>query len=411
MMRIPVKNIIWNSRCSFSTTKNLSFYSSEHIELQNNLDKIIKKDIIPFVDEWEEKGIFPAKKLFKTLGSAGFLGIDKPTEYGGLGLDYSYQVAFLEQLGTVPCGGVPMAIGVQCDMSTPALIKYGTDTLKAEFLQPTITGDKVACVGISEPGAGSDVAQIKTTAIQKGGDYIINGSKMWITNGMQSDWICLLANTSKDKNVYKSKSLICVPMDLPGIQRTMIHKIGNYSSDTAQIFFEDVRVPKTNIIGEEGMGFIYQMEQFQIERLAGIAFCLKGMEIAINETIKYTRDRHVFGQPLLNNQVIHFRLAELQTEVELLRSLLYRAAELYMKDEDVTLLASMGKLKAGRLVRQVADSCLQYWGGMGYTKENLISRMFRDTRLMSIAGGADEVMLGIICKFMGTLPKISHSRK
>nr|CAB3219673.1 probable acyl-CoA dehydrogenase 6 [Phallusia mammillata] len=303
-----------------------------------------------------------------------------------------------------------MAIGVQTDMATPALARFGSHELKEQFLQPSISGDMVACLGVSETGAGSDVASIQTTAKSDGDDLIINGGKMWTTNGMQADWMCCLAIT-EDGPSHSNKSLICVPMDTPGVVRSKkIEKIGMNCSDTAQIFFEDVRVPKSFVIGEMGKGFTYQMLQFQEERLFGAAGTVKPLEIAIGATIEYTRERKIFGKSILDNQVVHFRLAELQTEIEALRSLLYRATGLYIKGHDVTNLASMCKLKAGRLGREVCDACLQYWGGMGYTKETIISRYFRDFRLLSIGGGADEVMLSIISKYMGTLPRI-HPKK
>jgi citronellyl-CoA dehydrogenase len=382
-------------------------FTQEHLELQRTVRKFIEQEINPHVDEWEDAEIFPAHEVFKKMGELGLLGITKPTEYGGLGLDYTYAFAFAEALGHCTCAGIPMAIGVQTDMATPALARYGSDALKKEFLAPAIAGEMVAAIGVSEPGAGSDVAGLKTTARKDGDDYIINGTKMWITNGMQADWICLLANTS-DGKPHMNKSLIVVPMNAKGVNRAKkIKKIGMNSSDTAQIFFDNVRVPQRNRIGQEGMGFMMQMQQFQEERMFGAASGLIGMDRMIQQTIEYTRQRQTFGQPIIDNQTVHFRLAELQTEVELLRSLVYRTCEMYVKNKDdmeVLKLASMCKLKAGRLLREVSDSCLQYWGGMGFTWENPIARSYRDSRLVSIGGGADEIMLGIICKMMGTLP-------
>ncbi|MBM3567352.1 MAG: acyl-CoA dehydrogenase [Alphaproteobacteria bacterium] len=377
----------------------------EHEEIKRTTRKIIQQDINPYVDQWEADGIFPAHEVFKKLGRAGLLGIHKPVEYGGMGLDYSYNIAMVEELGHVDCGGVPMAIGVQTDMATPALARFGSDELRKEFLAPAIAGDMVASIGVSEVGAGSDVASIKTTARKDGGDYVINGGKMWNTNGIQADWMCLLANTGEGA-VHKNKSLIILPLKgAKGVTvARKLDKLGMRSSDTAQFFFEDVRVPQRYRIGLEGMGFVYQMQQFQEERLWAVARSPVGLERTIRETIDYTAQRIAFGKPILHNQVVHFRLAELMTEVELLRSLLWRAVERYIGGEDVTMLASMGKLKAGRLSREVVDACLQYWGGMGYMSETRISRAFRDTRLGSIGGGADEIMLGIICKYMGTLP-------
>jgi citronellyl-CoA dehydrogenase len=379
-------------------------FTQEHEGIRRNVKKFIEAEINPHVDEWEEAGIFPAHDLFKKMGDQGYLGINKPAKYGGMGLDYSYQLVFLEALGHIRCGGVPMAIGVQTDMATPALARFGSEELCKEFLVPSITGDYVACLGVSEVGAGSDVASVKTTARKDGGDYVINGGKMWTTSGTQADWMCLLANTS-DGPVHKNKSLICLPMKTKGVQiARKLDKLGMRSSDTAQIFLEDVRVPQRYLIGKEGEGFTYQMLQFQEERLYAAAAGLVAKERMIEDTIAYAGQRKAFGQAILDNQVVHFRLAELKTEVEMLRALTYRAAELMLRGEDVTMLASMAKLKSGRLSREISDACLQYWGGMGFMNETSISRSYRDTRLGSIGGGADEIMLSIICKHMGILP-------
>jgi len=379
-------------------------YTEQHKELMRSVTKFCQSEINPHIEEWEAAGAFPAHELFKKMGQQGFLGINKPVEFGGLGLDYTYELAFCEAIGSIRGGSIGMAIGVQTDMATPALAKHGSDELRAEFLAPSISGDYVACLGVSEVGAGSDVASLKTTARKDGDDYVINGGKMWTTNGSQADWMCLLANTS-DGQVHRNKSLICVPMKTRGVEvARKLDKMGMRASDTAQIFFDEVRVPQRYRIGEEGKGFIYQMEQFQIERLWGAAGGLVAMETAINDTIDYTRGRMVFGKPLLDNQIIHFKMAELQAKVEALRSLCYRAAQNYIDGEDVTMLASMAKLIGGRLVREVSDSCLQYWGGMGFMNESDITRMYRDSRLTSIGGGADEVMLQIISKYMGILP-------
>ena len=378
--------------------------NKEHLAIRETVSTFIDKEINPHTDQWETEGIFPAHDLFKKMGDLGLLGISKPTEFGGMGLDYSYQVVFAEELGLISSGGVSMAIGVQTDMATPALAKYGNDQLRQDFLAPAISGDMVCSIAVSEPTAGSDVSAIKTSAIKNGDDYIINGTKMWITNSTQADFICLLANTS-DSSPHSNKSLIVVPMDLPGITLSeRFNKLGMRSSDTAQIFFDDVRVPQRYLIGEEGNGFRYQMEQFQEERIFGAAGALKMLDQVIKDTVEYTSQRKAFGKSILDNQVVHFRLAELQTEVELLRALVYSATEEYINGQDVTMKASMMKLKAGRLGREVTDSCLQYWGGMGYMWDNPVSRAFRDSRLTSIGGGADEVMLGIISKYMGILP-------
>jgi citronellyl-CoA dehydrogenase len=381
-------------------------FTHEHREIQKTLKRFIDEQINPHVDEWEAAEIFPAHEVFKQMGKLGLLGLTKPEAYGGSGLDYSYSVAMAEALGHIECGGVPMAIGVQTDMATPALARFGSDELRAQFLAPAIAGDAVGCIGVSEPGAGSDVSAIKTVARKDGDDYVISGQKMWITNSLQADWMCMLVNTS-DGPAHKNKSLVMVPLRENG--KTVkgfevgqkIKKIGMNSSDTGLLFFDEVRVPQRYRIGAEGSGFIYQMQQFQEERLWAAASCIQSLTNCIQWTVDYAHERKLFGSTLANQQWIQFKLGELKTEVECLRALTYQACEHYVAGEDVTEWATMAKLKAGRLNRLVPDTCLQFWGGMGYTWDNKVSRMFRDGRLASIGGGADEVMLGILAKTMG----------
>jgi citronellyl-CoA dehydrogenase len=380
-------------------------FTEEHQQLRRTVRDFVEKEINPHVDKWEREGAFPAHEVMKKAGRLGLLGVNKPEAYGGLGLDYSYQMVVIEEMGTCHAGAVPMAMGVLTDMATPALARWGSHELKQQYLAPVIAGDQIASIAVSEASGGSDVAALKTTAKKDGDDYIINGSKMWITNAAQSDWLCTLVNTT-DGAAHANKSLVIIPTKTKGVEiGAKIDKLGMRASDTCPVFFDNVRVPQKNRIGEEGMGFMMQMVQFQEERLYGAVSTLRGSEAVIDATIAYCKERHTFGQPLIDNQVIHFRMAELKTEVEALRSLCYRAVEDYVGGADVTMLASMAKLKAGRLAREVADSCLQYWGGMGFTWDNVASRAFRDTRLLSIGGGADEIMLGIICKLMGILPR------
>jgi citronellyl-CoA dehydrogenase len=385
--------------------------TEEHAQLRRTVRDFIEKEVNPHAETWEEAGLMPLHELFRKMGKLGLLGVNKPEAYGGMGLDYSYQAVVIEELGTANSGSLGMAIGVQTDMATPALAKYGSDELRKEFLVPAIAGEMVASIAVSEVSGGSDVAALKTTAKKDGGDYVINGSKMWITNASQADFFCLLANTG-DGPVHMNKSLIIVPRKTRGLTvGEKLDKLGMRASDTCPVYFEDVRVPQRNRIGAEGMGFMLQMQQFQEERLFGALSSVKGMERLIAATIAYCKERHTFGQPIIDNQVVHFRMAELQTEIEALRSLCYRAVEEMVAGKDVTMLASMAKLKGGRLLRECADACLQYWGGMGFMWDNPASKAFRDTRLMSIGGGADEIMLGIICKLMGILPGKKKPKK
>ncbi len=375
-------------------------WTHEHDELRRTARRIVDEEINPHVDEWEEAGQFPAHHVMKLLGDAGLIGISRPSDYGGLDLDYSYEVACAEEMGGIHAYGVSTAIGVQTNMCIPALSKYGSDALRAEWLMPTFAGDLVGCIGISEVGSGSDVANVKSFARRDGDDYVINGQKMWISTGIQADWMCMLVNTSEEKGPHRNKSLIVVPLRSNGITRHKLSKLGLHSSDTAQIFFDEVRVPASNRIGEEGRGFIYQMEQFQEERLYVVARSLGILQDALDTTIEYTRDRQAFGKAVIDNQFVAFRIAEMQTEVEALRALLHTATAKYVAGEDVTTLASMAKYKMGRLAEWIPGECLRFWGGQGFMHENRISRTYRDMKVGAIGGGSNEIMLQIIAKRM-----------
>ncbi|MCB9643179.1 MAG: acyl-CoA dehydrogenase family protein [Myxococcales bacterium] len=379
-------------------------FTQEHQMFRQSVRKFVDQEINPYVDAWEEAEEFPSHELFKKMGDLGFLGPSYPEEFGGLGLDYSYNVVLAEEISRTKCAGVPMAIAVQTDMATPALAMFGSDELKREFLAPAIRGEMVASIAVTEPSAGSDVAAILTRAESDGDDYIINGSKTYITNGCKADWLCLLARTTPGTS-FRGMSLIVVPTTTPGVSvGRKLKKMGNLSSDTAELHFENVRVPKSYCIGQEGMGFILQMQQFQKERLIGSVLAAGGAESIVRMTIRYCKERKTFGQPLIENQWIHFHIAELLTEIECLRQLNYSCARRMIEGEDVTREVSMAKLKAGRLVRQVADTCIQFHGGMGYMEEYPMARYYRDARLLSIGGGADEIMLGIIAKLEDILP-------
>jgi citronellyl-CoA dehydrogenase len=380
-------------------------FTQEHDMLRDTVKRLVDCEINPYVDAWEEAGIFPAHELFRKLGAAGLLGITKPPEYGGQGLDYSFALVFAEEIGRIRCSGVSTAIGVQTDMATPALDRFGSDALKREFLAPAIAGEVVTSIAVSETGAGSDVASIKTQARRSGDDYVINGSKMWITNATQADWLCLLCNTGTEGAPHRNKSLIVVPTRTPGVQvGSPLNKLGARSSDTAPIFLDEVRVPIRHRIGEEGLGFIYQMQQFQEERLFAASKYLSQIEDAITVTAEYTAERVAFGKPLLSRQLVHCKLAELKAECAAARALLREAAEHYVAgDSDANLLTAMAKFKVGQLGQSVPSACLQFWGGQGFMWDNLITRIFRDTRLCSIGGGANEIMLQIIAKEMGLL--------
>jgi len=379
-------------------------FTEEHDMFRKAVRKFVENELTPHAEKWEEAEIAPLHEIFKKMGDLGFLGLNYEEKYGGAEADIWFTVILHEEISKTPMGGVPMAIAVQTDMCTPALAKHGSDYLKETYLAPAIRGDMVGAIAVTEPDAGSDVARIRTRAEIDGDDYIINGSKIYITNGTQADWICLLARTS-DGDDYRGMSLIIVPTDTPGFNVSRkLKKLGQHSSDTAVLSFEDMRVPVKNRIGDEGKGFYYQMGQFQVERLVGALGATAAAEQAVRDTIKYTRERQAFGKSLLDNQWIQFKLGELLTEIEATKQLNYYCASLVEAGADskeVTRIASMCKLKAGRLGRQVADTCIQFFGGMGYMEETPISRYYRDSRLASIGGGADEIMLQIIAKLEG----------
>ncbi|MHB8178757.1 MAG: acyl-CoA dehydrogenase family protein [Vulcanimicrobiaceae bacterium] len=376
-------------------------FTQEHHLFRESARRFVDEEINPHVDEWELEEIFPAHDLFKKLGELGFLGLTYPEAYGGMGLDYWFSVIFAEELGKADCNGVPLAIAVQTDMCTPALAEYGSHDLKKRFLEPAIRGDAVGAIAVSEPDAGSDVAAIRTRAECEGDNWVITGRKLYITNGTQADWFCTLVRTSPEQG-YGGMSLVVVPKDAPGFGVSRkLRKLGNRSSDTAELFFDRCIVPRAYTIGEEGRGFYLQMQQFGRERLFASVMAYSMCEKAVRMTIEYLRERVAFGKPLLENQAVRFRLSELLTEIEHLRRMTYHGAETMIAGEDVSRLSAMAKLKAGRLAREVMDTCLQYFGGIGYMEESPISRMYRDARLISIGGGADEVMLGIIARLEG----------
>jgi citronellyl-CoA dehydrogenase len=376
-------------------------FTADHQLFRASARGFVEREIEPFVDQWEAAGIFPAHDLFKKLGAAGLLGLEYDPAYGGQGADHSYTVIFGEELGRSGCGGVPMAITVQTDMATPALHRFGSEELKQRYLVPAVRGDMVASIAVTEPDAGSDVAGLRTRAVRDGDEWVINGTKLYITNGTQADWLCLLARTS-DEGGYRGMTLIVVPTDTPGFSVSRkLQKLGNWSSDTAELSFIDVRVPVSNTIGEIGRGFQHQMQQFQNERMIAAYTSVGGMSRAIEKTVEYLGQRQVFGKPLIANQHIQFTLAELSAEIDVLRHYNYACAEAYLRGEDTTRFASIAKLKAGRLVRRVADTCLQFHGGIGYMEETWTARYFRDSRLLSIGGGADEVMLRVLARLDG----------
>jgi len=385
-----------------SEENEMNYYSEEQQAFQKTIRDFFEREVNPRVDEWEKQRGFPAHEIFKRCGELGMLGVCYDPKYGGAGLDYWWTAAYIEAMAaSCGCAGIPMAIMVQTDMCTPALHDFGSEELKQRWLVPAIKGEAVGAIGVTEPGAGSDVAGLRTAARRDGDFYVINGRKIFITNGAQADYVTTLVKTGPDEG-YRGFTLIVVPTDTPGFSvARKLEKVGNHASDTAELVYEDVRVPVGNRIGEEGMGFIYQMNQFQRERLVAALSAAAGAQVMFERTVEYLKDRRAFGAPLSRKQYIQFKLAELQTEIEMLRQLNYHCVRMIAAGEGCTREVSMAKLAAGRIVRRVADACLQFHGGYGYTEEYPVSRYWRDSRLLSIGGGADEVMLQVIAKIEG----------
>jgi len=376
------------------------YFNEEHQALRRTVRKFIDTEINPYMDQWELTTA-PLHELFKKMGDLGLLGIRYEEKYGGMGLDYWFETVFLEELGHIAGMGVSTAICVQTHMATPAIAEFGSEYLKETYLRPAIAGEMVSAIAVTEPDAGSDVAAIKTRARRDGDHYLINGSKLYITNGVQADFLTLLARTS-DEPGHHSFGLFVVPTNLPGFSvGKKLDKVGLRSSDTALLHFDDVPVPARNLIGQEGEGFIMQMKQFQHERFCTLPSAVTMCEDMIKMTMEHLRQRVVFGKPLATRQVLRHRMVDWLTEIEALRHLTYHIVRMKQAGFDATREVSMGKLMAGRLVRNVADGCVQMHGGMGFINETLIARCFRDSRVLSIGAGADEVMSEVIARFSG----------
>lgn len=373
------------------------FFTEQHDMFRGMVRQFVDTELAPYVEEWEQAEVFP-REVFKKAGEAGLLGINYKEEYGGTNLDYWYTVARTEEYVHSRCAGVNMGLLVQSDMATPIIHDLGSEELKQEFLVPAIKGEKIAALGVSEPGAGSDVVSLRTTAKRDGGDYVINGSKTFITNGTQCDFVTLICKTDPDKG-HQGVSVIILPSNTKGFSvGRKLKKIGNKASDTAELHFDNCRVPRRNLVGEEGMGFYYLMNNFQGERLVAAIGAMAGAQRLIEDAIKYGESREVFGKPIIKMQTWRHEFAQLLTEVEAGRRLAYFAADLMNRKVPAVKEISMAKLFCGELACKVADRCLQFHGGWGYMDEYPVSRAWRDVRLITIGGGTSEVMREIISK-------------
>lgn len=382
------------------TPSKYPFFMSEHEALRREVREFVEREVTPYIDEWEEKGEFPLA-IMRRLGELGYLGLRYPEEVGGRGGDYFMSVVLAEELARCGAGGFPMAVKVQTEMATPPILQFGTLELKEKFLIPALRGEKLASLGITEPDHGSDVASIETNAYRDGDEWIINGSKKWITNGPRADFILLVTRTSAGEG-YRGVSLFLVETDRPGfsVKRTL-DKVGMHSSDTGELSFEDVRVPHENMLGEEGQGFYGLMWELQGERLIAATGSVAMAQYAYELALEYANEREVFGKTIGQNQVIGHLLAQMATQIEAARQLTYSCAYEFQRGELPVKEISMAKMEAARVANWVADRALQIFGGSGYMAENVISRIWRDVRLYRIGAGTDEIMKDIIAKQMG----------
>ena len=386
-------------RPDYEAPRKHFIFTDEHEQLRESIRRFVIKELQPHAEEWEET-TFP-DWVFRRMGELGFLGLDKPERYGGQGGDYYTSLVLAEEIAHARCGGLAMGLAVHTDMTMPPILAFGTEEQKQQWVVPAIRGEKILCLGISEPDAGSDVAGIKTRAVADGDEYVINGSKTFITNGHRADMIVLVTKTDPEAG-YDGFTLFLVPMEAPGVVREKrLEKLGMHASDTALLAFQDVRVPSSAVLGEVGKGFYHIMWELQGERLIGAAGCVAGAQAAFDRTLQYAKERTAFGRPIGHFQVIRHKFAEMATKIETARQLVYMSAWRFQNGGYPVREISMAKLHAARVAVEVADECIQIHGGNGYMKEYGIERVWRDMRLNRIGAGTDEIMLEVIGRSYG----------
>jgi citronellyl-CoA dehydrogenase len=384
-------------------------YTESHQMFRKTVRDFCERELRPHMDQWEEDELFP-RWVFEKAGELGIFGAHYPEEHGGSGGDYWYSIAKAEELPRCGSAGVPMALMVQSDMATPVLSDLGSPEQIEEFLKPALRGEKIAALGVSEPGCGSDVAAMRTWARKDGDDYVINGSKTFITNGTRADFITLMLKTQPEAG-HAGISIVTFPTNVKGFHVSKkLKKIGNWSSDTAELFFEDCRIPRRYLLGEEGEGFRYLMQNFQSERLIASASATAGSKLILAEGIAYGQDRSAFGKPIIKREVWQHKIVDLATKLEAAEALTYRAGEAYNQERyvdkqplsfETTKLISMAKVFVGDVASEVADAMLQFHGGWGYIEEYHIARAWRDQRLFRLGGGTTETLRYYIAKLMG----------
>ncbi len=383
----------------FGSRRRHFIFTEEHEALRESIGAFAERELAPHAEEWEET-TFP-DWVFRRMGELGFLGLSMPEEWGGQGGDYYCNLILAEELAKSHCGGLKMGILVQTDMVAPPINMLGTDDQKRRYLVPAIKGEKIACLGITEPDGGSDVAGIKTRAVRDGDEYVINGSKIYITNGIRADFILLVAKTDPDAG-YDGCTLFLVDMDTPGVTREKkLEKLGMHASDTALLAFDDVHVPAENVLGEVGKGFYHIMWELQGERMINAAGSVAGAQRVFDRTLQYALEREAFGRKIGNFQVIRHKFAEMAVKIETARQMVYATAWRIQNGEYPVREITMAKLFASRIGVEVADECIQIHGGAGYMKEYGIERVWRDMRLNRIGAGTDEIMLDVIGRSYG----------
>ena len=376
----------------------MNYFSEEHEMFRKSLRDFLKREVKPNLNKWENDGKIP-KEIWKKMGKMGFLGLSYPEKYGGGNLDFFFEVVLNEEMARLNSGGLTITQQAVQYMSGPYILKYGTDLLKSKYLPGIISGNLISCIGITEPNTGSDVQNIQTNAIKKGDNYIVNGSKTFITNGVYGDFIVTVVKTDPAAR-SKGISLLVIDLDSPGITKTKIDKLGWRSSDTAELSFDNVVVPSENLVGEEGKGFYYLMNGLQLERLCFMPSSIATMEFAISESLNYMNERKAFGKSINKLQVLRHRIAQLSSEIEALKVFSYYCCSLYDKKIYDVKLCSMGKLLCTELHEKVSTQCLQFFGGNGYTEDYPMARMYRDSRVGTIGGGTSEIMRDIIAKII-----------
>lgn len=377
---------------------NNYYFTEEHELFRQSFRAFLAKEAIPYINEWEEARRIP-RDIWKKMGNMGFLGLSYPEEYGGMNLDFFYDVVFNEELGRTNSGGFAITQQVTQYMSGPYILKYGSEELKKKYLPGIISGDLICSIGITEPGAGSDAQNIQTRAVKDGDHYIVNGSKTFITNGVYGDFIVTVVKTDPSAG-SAGVSLLVIDRNAEGVSARKLKKLGWHASDTAELSFDNVKVPILNLIGEEGKGFYYLMNGLQLERLCAVPAAVTGMAYAIDLTLQYMSERQAFGRPINKFQVLRHRIAQLASEVEALKAFSYSCCKMYGDGLYDVKLCSMAKLLATELAEKVATQCLQMYGGYGFMEEYPMARMYRDVRVGTIGGGSSEIMREIIAKIV-----------